>query len=93
LQIKSREISELESDLEKTQNTKRITENTPIKQLSYRQMQTALKSAGFYKGPVDGKPGKQTKKAIIQFQKAHGLKADGMVGKRTTEELSKYLTK
>lgn len=60
-------------------------------QLSPRQIQTALKNAGYYKGPIDGKIGPKTKEAIRSFQKAKGLKADGMVGKRTTEKLSKYL--
>ncbi|MBU0534495.1 MAG: peptidoglycan-binding protein [Candidatus Omnitrophica bacterium] len=54
-------------------------------------MQTALKNAGFYKGPIDGKLGKQTQKAIVQFQKANGLKADGVIGEKTTAALSQYL--
>jgi TolA-binding protein len=93
LHSKDQEISHLESELESIKNIKQRTENTPIKQLSLRQMQTALKNAGSYKGSIDGKLGKQTKKAIIRFQKACGLKADGIVDKRTTTELSKYLTK
>ena len=32
-----------------------------------RQIQTALKSAGFYAGPVDGKIGPKTKKSIEAF--------------------------
>jgi peptidoglycan hydrolase-like protein with peptidoglycan-binding domain len=62
-------------------------------QLSQRQIQRALKSAGFYQGPIDGKIGSKTKEAIIKFQKANGLKADGIVGKRTSAELNKYLSK
>lgn len=62
-----------------------------ITQLSARQIQTSLKNAGFYKGPVDGKIGPKTKEAIRSFQKAKGLKPDGIVGKRTSSELSKYL--
>lgn len=92
LQTKAREISELENELEKTRKTKQ-TETTYIEQLSIRQIQTALKNANFYKGAVDGKLGKQTKSAIKQFQKANGLKADGIVGRRTTIELNKYLNK
>lgn len=55
-----------------------------------RQIQTALKNAGFYKGPVDGKIGKKTKAAIIAFQKAHKLRADGVVGRKTWMILSEY---
>jgi len=56
-----------------------------------KQIQIALQKAGFYKGKIDGKIGPQTKEAIKAFQKANGLKADGIVGKRTIEKLNKYL--
>lgn len=56
-----------------------------------KQIQIALQKAGFYKGRIDGKLGSQTKEAIREFQKANGLKPDGIVGKRTAEKLSKYL--
>ncbi len=69
------------------------TESSTTVTLSIRQIQTALKNAGFYKGPIDGKLGTQTKSAIKKFQKAQGLKADGVVGKKTASALSKYLTK
>lgn len=55
-----------------------------------KDVQTCLKNAGFYDGKIDGVKGKNTKKAIKKFQKANGLKADGVVGKRTWELLSKY---
>jgi peptidoglycan hydrolase-like protein with peptidoglycan-binding domain len=57
---------------------------------STRDIQAALKNAGYYNGKVDGVKGKQTKKAIKEFQKANGLKADGIVGSRTWELLSKH---
>lgn len=56
-----------------------------------KEIQTALKAAGFYTGNVDGKIGPKTKKAIIEFQKAKGLKADGKVGPKTWAELEKSL--
>jgi murein L,D-transpeptidase YcbB/YkuD len=58
---------------------------------SPEKIQRALKSAGVYTGPVDGKIGAGTKEAIIEFQKSHGLKADGVLGRKTWEELKKYL--
>ncbi len=55
------------------------------------EIQTALKNAGYYTGAVDGKIGPLTKKAIEEFQKANGLKADAKVGIKTWDALSKYL--
>ena len=57
-----------------------------------KEIQAALKAANFYTGNVDGKIGPRTKKAIMEFQKAKGLKADGKVGPRTWAEMEKYLT-
>ncbi len=51
------------------------------------KLQQALKAAGFYKGAVDGKLGNGTKTAIVKFQRANGLKADGIVGEKTWSEL------
>ena len=56
-----------------------------------RQIQAALKKAGFYKGEIDGKEGPQTKGAIKAFQRAKGLNPDGVVGPKTWEELNKFL--
>ena len=61
------------------------------KSLTHKDIQLALKNAGFYNGPIDGKVGKNTKKAIKEFQKANGLKANGVVGKETKEKLAGYL--
>ena len=55
-----------------------------------KEIQMCLKNAGFYKGNVDGMKGRSTKKAIKEFQKANGLRADGKVGAKTWEALSKY---
>ncbi len=64
---------------------------TGEKSLTHKDIQLALKNAGFYNGTIDGKIGKSTKKAIRKFQKANGLKADGVVGKETKEKLAGYL--
>ena len=58
---------------------------------SKKEIQQALKNAGFYQGAVDGKIGTQTREAIRTFQQVHGLKADGVVGKQTWEKLAPYL--
>ncbi len=61
------------------------------KRLSTREIQRALAAAGYYKGTVDGKEGRQTKKAIREFQSANGLRPDGVVGRKTAEALQAYL--
>jgi peptidoglycan hydrolase-like protein with peptidoglycan-binding domain len=58
---------------------------------SIKQIQLALKNAGFQPGPVDGRMGTATRKAIKDFQKANDLEADGKVGKRTWAALGAYL--
>jgi len=40
-------------------------------ELNNKQLQSTLKAAGFDPGPIDGKIGPRTKRAIIAFQKAH----------------------
>jgi len=54
------------------------------------KIQQALKNAGFYKGDIDGKIGLKTKSAVKAFQKSKGLIADGVVGQKTWDELSRY---
>ncbi len=57
-----------------------------------RDIQQALKNAGFYQGAIDGKVGPKTKDAIREFQRTSGLKADGVVGRQTWEKLGPYLS-
>ena len=56
-----------------------------------QEIQKALKNAGFYNGNVDGKIGAQSKAAIQEFQRAHNLNPDGVIGKKTWAELQQYL--
>ncbi len=55
------------------------------------KVQLALKKAGYYDGIIDGKIGPKTKDAVKQFQKDHGLTADGVIGKKTWSEMKTYL--
>ena len=59
--------------------------------MSKKQIQEALKNAGYYEGEVDGKIGPRTKTAIKDFQADNGLTSDGVAGRRTKEKLIKYL--
>ena len=62
-------------------------------QVDPKQIQTALKNAGYYQGTVDGKLGKKTRRAVRDFQKANNLHADGRVGEKTWAILKDYLQK
>ncbi len=55
-----------------------------------RDVQQALKNAGFYQGAVDGKMGAMTREAIREFQRINGLTDDGVVGKQTWAKLRTY---
>lgn len=52
-------------------------------------VQQRLQVLGYYKGDIDGVYGNQTRDAVMAFQKARKLTADGIVGTATYEELEK----
>ena len=54
---------------------------------SVRTLQERLNAKGYNAGSVDGIFGKNTRAAVIAFQKANGLAADGIVGKLTWAKL------
>ncbi|MEK6732189.1 MAG: peptidoglycan-binding protein [Candidatus Omnitrophota bacterium] len=56
-----------------------------------KDIQTALKNAGFDPGKIDGKMGPRTRQAIKDFQKSKGLVPDGVVGPKTWNLLGKHL--
>ena len=58
-----------------------------------KDIQNALKNAGFDPGEIDGKMGQRTKQAVMEFQKTNGLKVDGKAGPKTWGKLEKYLKK
>lgn len=55
---------------------------TPVKEL-----QRALKNAGYFDGKVDGYYGEDTVEAVKDFQKSKGLKRDGKAGPATLRYL------
>jgi len=95
LQEKDDEVRDLEERLSKVKmfDSEEIVnaQEVDISKVTPKRIQTTLKNAGFYSGTIDGKIGKKTREAIKEFQKANGLKADGIVGKQTWYRLQKYL--
>lgn len=100
LQEKDREITNLRESLtkeirEKEETNKKVSEAKVIGEVksrpNVRQIQIALKNAGYDPGRIDGKMGKKTREAIKAFQKAKGLAVDGKMGNLTWNLLRDYL--
>jgi hypothetical protein len=52
-----------------------------------RQLQLRLRRLGHRPGPIDGLFGPLTEASVERFQRAHGLRVDGVVGARTRARL------
>jgi len=57
-----------------------------------RSLQKDLRTLGYYNGSVDGDYGSGTVAAVTAFQRANGLKADGIAGKGTLNKISALLS-
>jgi L,D-transpeptidase YcbB len=53
-----------------------------------RDLQKRLRQEGFYSGPENGIYDSGTQQAVKQFQTAHNLDADGVIGQRTKDWLN-----
>lgn len=95
LKTKNQQISSLKNEVERKSVSSlkpNLQEDKALEwKMSTKQIQRALKNAGSYQGSVDGKFGQKTKEAIKAFQKANGLRVDGIVGKQTALKLKNYL--
>jgi peptidoglycan hydrolase-like protein with peptidoglycan-binding domain len=96
LQSKDQEISGLREELDRAaEERNNFSQNKGIFETksrpSNKQIQLALKNAGYNLGRIDGRIGRQTREAIKAFQKANNIPVDGKVGKQTWEALKGYL--
>ena len=101
VQQKDLEIQELQSQLESYKQAVGTTSSysgnrvgkkskiIKVSGVSTVDVQNALKRAGYDPGPIDGAAGHKTKSSIKQFQRDHGLTADGIVGEKTWPLLNK----
>lgn len=93
LREKDDEINSLRESAVKSTEMGNAGQVCEAKQIDPKQIQTALKNAGYYQGSIDGKLGKKTRRAVREFQKANNLPVDGKVGKKTWAVLGGYLSK
>jgi peptidoglycan hydrolase-like protein with peptidoglycan-binding domain len=55
------------------------------------ELQRRLQSLGYNVGPIDGIFGRQTERAVRQFQRDNNLVPDGVVGPRTIAVLEQLI--
>ena len=73
-------------DLDENTTSSQETKSIP----DAKDIQRALKNAGYYSGAIDGKIGPKSKAAIKEFQMANDLTGDGKIGAKTWLKLSQY---
>lgn len=89
LQEKDRQIAALQEALSQGAHA----EMQVVPGVSLKDIQIAIKNAGYDPGKLDGVMGRKTRKAIKDFQKANGLSVTGKVGAETWLLLQQYLHK
>lgn len=57
-----------------------------------KKLQEDLKKLGYFSGTATGEYGSVTKKAVISFQKAYSMSADGIAGSKTLAKISAALS-
>ena len=103
LQSRDEEINSLRDALAKQQEKEtpealaRVSKKSIIAEAKSRpktkQVQIALKNAGFYAGSIDGKKGRLTRAGIKAFQKANNLTVTGKTDRQTWALLKENLYK
>jgi peptidoglycan hydrolase-like protein with peptidoglycan-binding domain len=99
VQAKDEEIAGLKDSLDKMSADKE--QAAPKKRIigevksrpKAKEIQIALRNAGYDPGAIDGKMGRKTREAVRAFQRNNGLAVDGKVGRQTWALLKEYLYK
>lgn len=77
-----------EKTMEKLFSTYKETSLIPgMKSDDVGEIQKRLKELGYYSYDIDNDYGAKTREAVVYFQSAHNLKADGIAGTKTKETL------
>jgi len=87
LGIATSEVAHAQTPRSTTAMPQSTQSETAVPESQVKQAQQQLKSAGLYKGTVDGKMGTDTQQAIEQFQQQHGLVATGTLDEQTMAAL------
>jgi hypothetical protein len=69
------------------QNTQAATNAVTPDRSQLKQAQQQLRSAGLYKGRIDGQMGPRTRQAVIAFQQQHNLSTTGRLDQQTMAAL------
>ncbi|MFC1674728.1 peptidoglycan-binding protein [Candidatus Omnitrophota bacterium] len=99
LSLRDEEIRRLGDDLDRLARAKQLLSKSAgrkaaaeVKSRSKpKDIQLALKNAGYDPGPIDGEIGAKTRDAVKAFQADNNLNVDGKVGKETWKVLRDYL--
>ena len=96
IRMKNEDVKELYEYIPHGTKVTIVHENQPFRTLKdgdfgpdVYKVQLALKTLGYFNNWCDGKFGESTKKAVIAYQKANGLKQTGIVNISTWEKLMK----
>jgi putative peptidoglycan binding protein len=54
----------------------------------YRWAQVELHTIGLYNGSLDGVPGRETRRALLEFQESNGFKPTGKLDQKTADALT-----
>lgn len=80
-------------EIEVKKPPRRTASKTSTITMTKKEIQTALRNAGYYNGSIDGVLGNKSREAVRKFQADNGLKVDGLVGTETKNILIDYLSK